>query len=112
MRSTILQSPSGAQVTLDQIAEVEEKLTNSNSVAKVNGSSSVVLSVLKKTDANTVEAADNVREALNEGSADLPENVSSEIVLDTSEFIKISINSVVLNIILGEFSLFLFYYCS
>ncbi|MGP4069297.1 efflux RND transporter permease subunit [Halobacillus sp. B29] len=101
VRSTILQSPSGAQVTLDQIAEVEEKLTNSNSVAKVNGSSSVVLSVLKKTDANTVEAADNVREALNEGSADLPENVSSEIVLDTSEFIKISINSVVLNIILG-----------
>ncbi|REJ08874.1 efflux RND transporter permease subunit [Halobacillus trueperi] len=101
VRNTRIQSPSGAQVTLDQIAEVNDTLTNSNTISKVNGSSSVVLSILKKTDANTVETADNVREAMDELEADLPEGVGTSIVLDTSEFIKISINSVVLNIILG-----------
>lgn len=101
VRNTRIQSPSGAQVTLDQIAEVNDTLTNSNTISKVNGASSVVLSILKKTDANTVETADNVREAMDELEADLPEGVGTSIVLDTSEFIKISINSVVLNIILG-----------
>ncbi|MBX0357839.1 efflux RND transporter permease subunit [Halobacillus sp. Nhm2S1] len=101
VRETRIQSPTGAQVTLGQIAEVNETLTNSNTISKVNGSSSVVLSILKKTDANTVETADNVREAMDELKSDLPEGVGTSIVLDTSEFIKISINSVVLNIILG-----------
>ncbi|MYL49472.1 MMPL family transporter [Halobacillus litoralis] len=101
VRDTRIQSPTGAQVTLGQIAEVNETLTNSNTISKVNGSSSVVLSILKKTDANTVETADNVREAMDELESDLPEGVGTSIVLDTSEFIKISINSVVLNIILG-----------
>ncbi|QAS53332.1 efflux RND transporter permease subunit [Halobacillus litoralis] len=101
VKSTIIQSPTGAQVTLDQIAEVKETLTNSNTISKVNGSSSVVLSILKKTDANTVETSDNVRAAMGELEGDLPEGVGTDIVLDTSEFIKISINSVVLNIILG-----------
>lgn len=101
VKETIIQSPSGARVTLDQIADVEDTLSQSNTVSKVNGSSSVVLSILKKTDANTVETADNVRESMAEVEGDLPEGVGTSIVLDTSEFIKISINSVVLNIILG-----------
>ncbi|KHE68088.1 efflux RND transporter permease subunit [Halobacillus sp. BBL2006] len=101
VRDTIIQSQSGAKVTLDQIAEVKEVQNNANTISKVNGSSSVVLSILKKTDANTVETSNQVREALSEVKGDLPEGVGTEIVLDTSEFIKISINSVVLNIILG-----------
>ncbi|MCA1020944.1 efflux RND transporter permease subunit [Halobacillus litoralis] len=101
VKNTRIQSQTGAQVTLDQIADVSETLTNSDTVSKVNGESSVVLSILKKSEANTVETADNVREALDEVQGDLPEKVGTNIVLDTSEFIKISINSVVLNIILG-----------
>ncbi|MYL29318.1 AcrB/AcrD/AcrF family protein [Halobacillus halophilus] len=101
VKNTRIQSQTGAQVTLDQVADVSETLTNSDTVSKVNGESSVVLSILKKSEANTVETADNVREALDEVQGDLPEKVGTNIVLDTSEFIKISINSVVLNIILG-----------
>ncbi|GGF22095.1 multidrug ABC transporter [Halobacillus andaensis] len=100
IEQTNIQSPSGAQVTLDQIAEVEEKY-ESDSVSEVGGESSVVLSIMKKTDGNTVETANNVRDALEEVEGDLPENADTEVVLDTSEFIKTSINSVVLNIILG-----------
>ncbi|MGV2621313.1 UNVERIFIED_CONTAM: efflux RND transporter permease subunit [Halobacillus marinus] len=101
VRETIIQSPSGAKVTLDQIADVEETLVDANSISKVDGESSVVLSILKKTDANSVETADNVRAALGDLDEDLPEGVGTSIVLDTSDFIKTSINSVVLNIIIG-----------
>ena len=101
VEDTILQSQTGARVTLGQIAEVQDTLVNSNTISKVNGESSVVLSILKKTDANTVETADEVSAALEELRADLPEEVESDIILDTSEFIKISINSVVWNILLG-----------
>ncbi|MBA2175302.1 efflux RND transporter permease subunit [Halobacillus locisalis] len=101
VEDTILQSQTGARVTLGQVAEVKDTLVNSNTISKVNGESSVVLSILKKTDANTVETADEVSAALDELRADLPEEVESDIILDTSEFIKISINSVVWNILLG-----------
>lgn len=58
VKNTRIQSQTGAQVTLDQIADVSETLTNSDTVSKVNGESSVVLSILKKSEANTVETAD------------------------------------------------------
>ncbi|TGB01648.1 efflux RND transporter permease subunit [Halobacillus salinus] len=101
VENTIIQSQTGARVKLGQIADVEDTLVNSNSISKVNGEPSVVLSILKKTDANTVETADEVRAAIEELRADLPEEVGTSVILDTSEFIKTSINSVVWNILLG-----------
>nr|WP_255437448.1 efflux RND transporter permease subunit [Thalassobacillus sp. CUG 92003] len=101
IEETIIQSESGAKVELGQLAEVEDTFREASTVSKVNDEDSVVLSVLKKTDGNTVETANNVSAAMDEISADLPENVQLETVLDTSDFIKTSINSVVLNIILG-----------
>ncbi|WP_079477978.1 efflux RND transporter permease subunit [Halobacillus salinus] len=101
VENTIIQSQTGARVKLGQIADVEDTLVNSNSISKVNGEPSVVLSILKKTDANTVETADEVRAAIEELRADLPEEVETSVILDTSEFIKTSINSVVWNILLG-----------
>ncbi|MCP3032899.1 efflux RND transporter permease subunit [Halobacillus sp. A1] len=100
IEETIIQSPSGAQVTLDQIADIEETY-NSSTVSEVNGEASVALSILKKTDANTVETANNVRDAMSEVQGDLPEDTNADVILDTSEFIQVSINSVVLNIIIG-----------
>ncbi|MCA0970996.1 efflux RND transporter permease subunit [Halobacillus litoralis] len=101
VENTILQLQTGARVKLGQIAEVKDTLVDSNTISKVNGEPSVVLSILKKTDANTVETADEVRAAIEELRGDLPEEVGTSIILDTSEFIKISINSVVWNILLG-----------
>ncbi|MFD1020129.1 efflux RND transporter permease subunit [Thalassobacillus hwangdonensis] len=101
IENTILQTETGAQVRLSEIADVEMTYKDSSTISKVNGEPSVVLSVLKKTDGNTVETADNVLAAMDEIEEKLPEDVNMKVVLDTSEFIKISINSVLLNIIIG-----------
>ncbi|MFD2922969.1 efflux RND transporter permease subunit [Halobacillus naozhouensis] len=101
VRETIIQTPNGTSLTLDQIAEVEENFAKSNTISEVNGTPAVVLSFLKKTDSNTVETADQIHAAMEEARSELPEGVNLEVVLDTSEFVKTSINSVVKNIIIG-----------
>ncbi len=100
IKHTILQSESGARVTLDQIAEVKETYRTSNTISEVDGSPAVVLSFLKKNDANTVQTANNISDAMDDYK-ELPKGVSMNTVLDTSEFIKISINTVFWNIIIG-----------
>jgi len=109
IRSTIITSPTGAQLELQDVTNIEDTFKDLTSITTVNGKSSVVLSVLKKTDGNTVEVADNMYEAMGDMKEDLPDDVSLDIVFDTSTFIKQSIDSVVQNIILGGFSPSLFY---
>ncbi|MFC0525273.1 efflux RND transporter permease subunit [Pontibacillus salicampi] len=101
VRETQIISPQGAQLELQEVATVEDTFKESSTISKVNGKSSVVLSVLKKSDGNTVEVANNMLSAMEDVEKDLPEDVSLDIVFDTSTFIKQSINSVVQNIILG-----------
>src|SRR5699024_12190767 len=61
----------------------------------------IVLSIMKKTDSNTVEVAGNVTDALDDIQSELPEDVQLKTVIDTSEFIQMSIDSVVKNILIG-----------
>ncbi|SDJ27873.1 efflux RND transporter permease subunit [Salimicrobium halophilum] len=101
IRNTIITTEAGARLTLDQFASVEKEIEDTGTVSEVNNDTAVVLSALKKTDANTVETAENIQAAMDELAPDLPDQVSMDTVLDTSEFIKISINSVIVNILLG-----------
>lgn len=101
VKNTVLTTESGDRLKLDQIAMVEKKIEDTGTVSEVNGETAVVLSALKKTDANTVETAENIQTAMDEVAPELPENVEMKTVLDTSEFIKVSINSVIVNIIIG-----------
>src|SRR5699024_7962877 len=73
----------------------------SNSTTLVNGEPSVVLSVLKKTDANTVDVAKNIQGSLADIEAGLPEDVKLNVIIDTSEFIQESVDSVIQNILIG-----------
>lgn len=67
----------------------------------MNGESAVVLSIMKKTDANTVKVADQVLEGIDAMNEKLPKDANLDVVIDTSEFIKLSIDSVVKNILIG-----------
>ncbi|GGD28454.1 efflux RND transporter permease subunit [Pontibacillus salipaludis] len=101
VRETIITSPTGAQLELQDVTTVEDTFKDVTTISRVNGQPSVVLSVLKKSDGNTVEVANNVASAMDDVEEDLPSDVSMDIVFDTSTFIKQSIRSVVQNIILG-----------
>ncbi|MBM7551725.1 efflux RND transporter permease subunit [Thalassobacillus pellis] len=101
IENTILPTANGGKVKLKDIAEIKDTYQDATAISKVNGQPSIVLSVLKKSDGNTVETAENVRKAMKEISGDIPENAALKVVLDTSEFITASIDSVIKNIIIG-----------
>src|SRR5699024_10638941 len=98
IKETIVQSPSEAQLIVSDLAEVKDTYKKSDDLTLVNGEPSVVLSVMKKTDSNTVDVAQNIKGILDDVSGDLPEDVGLEVLIDTSEFIEESIDSVISNI--------------
>src|SRR5690625_3621076 len=56
---------------------------------------------MKKTDANTVDVAKNIQGSLADIEAGLPEDVKLNVIIDTSEFIQESVDSVIQNILIG-----------
>jgi len=98
---TVVMTEAGATLHLEDIAEVKDTIKASTSETLVNGESSIVLSIMKKTDSNTVEVANNVKDAMDDIKGDLAEGTNLEVVIDTSEFVQMSIDSVISNILIG-----------
>lgn len=102
IKQTFVQTEAGALIRVEDVAKVKDTFKQSNSVTLVNGAPSIVLSVMKKTDSNTVNVATHIKEAMEELNQTLPEGVTLDVVIDTSQFIEMSIDSVVQNIMMGS----------
>ncbi|WP_067728589.1 efflux RND transporter permease subunit [Oceanobacillus damuensis] len=101
IEETIIQTETGATILVEDVAEVKDAFKEESTTTLVNGEPSLVLSIMKQTDANTVEVASNIQDGIAEINANLPEDVNLETVIDTSEYIQMSIDSVVSNILIG-----------
>src|SRR5699024_1639794 len=101
IKETVVQTEDGARFEVQDFAKVTDTFKDTEGETLVNGSSSVVLSVMKKTDSNTVDVAHNVKGTLDSINADLPESVELSVLIDTSEFIEEAVDSVIQNILLG-----------
>ncbi|WP_407269348.1 efflux RND transporter permease subunit [Radiobacillus sp. PE A8.2] len=101
IRETIVQTPQGAQIHIEDIATINDTFQKTSGTALVNGDPSVVLSIIKKSDGNTVEVSNNVLAAIDDLQSDLPADTDLEVVVDTSTYIKQSIAAVVQNMIIG-----------
>lgn len=101
IENTQIQTETGGVVRISDIATVSDDFKDISSETKVNGEHSIVLSVMKQTDANTVEVASNIKDAMPGITEDLPEGLDLKTIIDTSEFIEMSIDSVLNNILIG-----------
>jgi HAE1 family hydrophobic/amphiphilic exporter-1 len=101
IEQTIIQTEDGKTIHVDDIAVVKDAFKASSSSTLVNGKPSVVLSISKKTDSNTVDVATNIQDKLDEINAQLPGDAKLNVIIDTSEFIQMSIDSVIQNILIG-----------
>ncbi|MGM8215054.1 efflux RND transporter permease subunit [Bacillaceae bacterium W0354] len=101
IKATLIQTPGNEFVRLSDVATVERKERDKTGYSFVNGKEAVVLSILKKTDGNTVSVSDEIQGAFDEARERLPENVELNVVIDTADFIRQSISSVVQNLLLG-----------
>ncbi|TDQ36110.1 efflux RND transporter permease subunit [Aureibacillus halotolerans] len=99
--NTLVPLPEGGNVTIEQIATLVDTYQDSSAITKVNGEPALVLSILKQSDANTVDVADAMYETIEDLQAELPEGVTLNMVVDSSTFIRDAIDSVINNIIIG-----------
>ncbi len=84
----------GAPVRLQDIATVVDSVENEEARAEYNGKRSIILSVQRQPDANTVEVTESIRRLIPTFEAILPPTVKIDILSDRSESIKDSVHDV------------------
>jgi HAE1 family hydrophobic/amphiphilic exporter-1 len=88
-------------VRLREIANVEDTFAEIREMSRYKNSPSVGMSLVKKSGANTVQVASEVRTELETLKQILPSDIQISIARDSSQFIKDSILEVASNIMLG-----------
>jgi len=101
LRNTLIHLPRGGTVKLDEVAVIRDTFAEQSALTFVNGEPALLLTVQKQSDANTVQVADRVTKALDDLRKQLPAGAKLDIVLDTAEPIRMSIDSVVSNMVTG-----------
>ena len=90
----------GAPVRLQDVARVEDSVENEEARAEFNGKRSIIVSVQRQPDANTVEVTDAVRELLPQFQRELPPTIQLNVLSDRSQSIRDSVHDVQLTLIL------------
>lgn len=99
--NTPIREGSGPTVFIRDIATVTDGTDKTTSYAVVNGKRTVYLPIIKKSDASTLDAVNNLKEAMPMLEAALPEDVSVEYVFDQSGYIAQSLSNLVHEGVLG-----------
>jgi hydrophobic/amphiphilic exporter-1 (mainly G- bacteria), HAE1 family len=90
----------GAPVRLEDVANVEDSVENDQARAEYNGTRSIILSVNRQPDANTVAVTDAIRAAIPEFQRLLPPTIDLSVLSDRSESIRASVHDVQITLIL------------
>lgn len=100
----------GKLLKLKELADVRDTYEEYRQGVRLNGKSSVAMIIKKRSDANTVNTAKNLRESISEIGEKLPGDLSITIVRDRSLFILDSVSDLNSNLILGiSITLFILY---
>jgi len=86
---------------LQELARIEDGFKDLTEYTRVDGQDSVSIEIHKEADANTVEAAERVREEMVAIQEDLGDGIKFSTIADQSEFVVLAINTVTNNAVLG-----------
>lgn len=100
IRAVWIQTPSGP-IQLERVARVRDDFAEMRELARFNQRSSIGLNLVKRSDANTVQVADDIYATVEKLRKMMPEGVEIEIANDTSDFIRDSVKDVAGNLVLG-----------
>ena len=89
-------------VRIADVADVEDGMADSDTIANINGTSTVLLNIRRQSGTNTVEVVNGVKEQLKATAASLPAGYNLRIVRDGAEFIEASIHNVEEHLIVGS----------
>ncbi len=92
---------SGDNIPLSEVAVVRDTVEELRESSTYNGQPVIGLSIIKRSDGNTVEVANGVKEALDDLKAILDSDIDITITSDSSTFVFDSVNDVMSNIMIG-----------
>ena len=84
----------GTTIYLRDVANVRDGYAPQNSIVHVEGTKSVLMTVLKNGNASTLDVATHVRETLPKSLARLPKDLKASILFDQSIFVRAAVNGV------------------
>lgn len=93
--------PNYRPIALEDLAVVEEGLSEVRRISRVNGESAVGIGIRKQRGSNTVAVADAVKERMERVRATLPEGVDIGVNYDSTPYIEDSVDELVFTLILS-----------
>jgi HAE1 family hydrophobic/amphiphilic exporter-1 len=93
LQDTVIAVRQGVPIQLKEIARVEDSWTKITRIVRVNGETGIRMAVSKQSGKNTVDVARGVLEELERVNADIPQ-IRIIPIIDTSDYIKRSIQNV------------------
>src|SRR5579885_3419788 len=99
LANLIVTQTSTGPIYLRDVATIEDSFKDPAIIQRVNGKESVGIIVVKSADANTIAVTDGVKKAVAQIQAGLPKGTTLDVVLDTSVFIRDSMNSLQRNLV-------------
>jgi HAE1 family hydrophobic/amphiphilic exporter-1 len=89
-------------VRISDVADVEDGMADADTVANVDGTSTVLLNIRRQSGTNTVAVVNGIKEQLKATMSALPAGYKLRIVRDGAEFIEASIHNVEEHLIVGS----------
>ncbi len=99
-RTLVIANPGGAPIHLGDVADVQDSVENQNTGSWYDGKQSIILSIQRQPDANTVEVVDAINAKLPGLHAEIPASVTTQVMNDSAKPIRDAISDV-------KFTLFL-----
>jgi len=97
----VLAKPEGDLVTLDRIADIRDGFSDDPIRARINGLSSVLLTVTKAQEEDALIIARAVKNFVRQKQAQLPDQVQLEVLYDNTDMLKARINLLLKNGLIG-----------
>jgi HAE1 family hydrophobic/amphiphilic exporter-1 len=101
LKNLVVAERDGTTISLRELGKVDDGFEDLRNIARFNGLPAIGLGIRKQSGTNTTEVIDAVKVKLEKIKRDTPEGISIGIALDTSGFIKESMEGVRFDIIFG-----------
>src|SRR5438270_232177 len=92
----------GSPVRLRDIGHAEDGTKEQRSLARLNGTPTVTLQILRQSGANTVEVINGLKSALPRVASQLPADVKMEVIRDQSRYIEAALHEITTHLVLGS----------
>ena len=96
IKNVVVATRDGKSLFLRDVADVEDGIAQPIGNVRVDGENGVILNIYRQSDANVVNAADAVIAGLEEIKESLPADVNVQVLTNKAEFIKLSIQNLLL----------------